>query len=136
MPLFLIIAVLGSIFAGIASPTEAAAVGALGAIILTIIQGEFTMDKFKNVMIETTHLTSMVFMILVGATTFALVFRGLGGDSYLVNLINESQLSETAFLLLVMLVVFIAGFFIDFIEIIFINQSGITKPQVNFQVKV
>jgi TRAP-type mannitol/chloroaromatic compound transport system permease large subunit len=74
----------------------------------------------KEVMRGTTHLTSMVFLILLGATTFALVFRGLGGDKYLVHLIQSSDLSSSMFLLLVMLVVFILGFFIDFIEIIFI----------------
>ena len=119
-PLGLIVAVLGSIFAGIASPTEAAAVGALGATVLTLIQGKFTMSVLKDVMRGTSHLTSMVFMILFGATTFALVFRGLEGDRFLIDLIQDSNLSATTFLLLVMVVVFVAGFFIDFIEIIFI----------------
>lgn len=120
LPFVLIIAVLGSIFAGIASPTEAAAVGALGATILTIIQKRFSLGVLKEVMQGSTHLTSMVFLILLGATTFALVFRGLEGDSYLVDLIQGSDMSATAFLILVMVVVFILGFFIDFIEIIFI----------------
>lgn len=120
LPMLLIIAVLGSIFAGVASPTEAAAVGALGAIILTLSQGQFSCSKLAEVCKETTKLTSMVFMILLGATTFALVFRGLGGDNYLVELIENSSLSPMLFLFLVMLVVFVAGFFIDFIEIIFI----------------
>ena len=120
MPLLLIIAVLGSIFAGIASPTEAAAVGALGATLLTIAQGKFSLKILKEVMQGTTHLTCMVFLILLGATTFALVFRGLGGDRFLIEMIQESQLAPMTFLLLVMIVVFIAGFFIDFIEIIFI----------------
>ncbi len=120
MPFILIIAVLGSIFAGIASPTEAAAVGAMGATILTIIQKKFSLDVLKEVMQGSTHLTSMVFLILLGATTFALVFRGLEGDRYLVDLIQGSDMSATAFLILVMIVVFILGFFIDFIEIIFI----------------
>lgn len=120
LPLLLIVAVLGSIFAGIASPTEAAAVGALGATILTIVQGRFTLPVLRSVMQDTTHLTSMVFLILLGATTFSFVFREMNGDVYLVELIRGSNLSVTAFLLLVMLVVFIAGFFIDFIEIIFI----------------
>ena len=120
LPMILIIAVLGSIFMGIASPTEAAAVGAMGATILTIIQGKFNISILKEVMQETTHLTSMVFVILMGATTFTLVFRELGGDSYLINLIRTSNLSPMVFLILVMAVVFVAGFFIDFIEIIFI----------------
>ena len=120
LPFLLILAVLGSIFAGIASPTEAAAVGAGGATLLTLAQGRFSLGILKDVARETTHLTSMVFMILVGATAFSLVFRGLEGDTYLISLIENAQLSPTAFLLLVMIAVFIAGFFIDFIEIIFI----------------
>ncbi len=120
LPFLLIVAVLGSIFAGIASPTEAAAVGALGAGLLTIFQGKFTLTVLKDVMRETTHLTCMVFIILVGATAFALVFRGLEGDRYLVSLIEAANLSPMAFLAIVMVVVFVAGFFIDFIEIIFI----------------
>lgn len=120
LPLLLIIAVLGSIFAGIASPTEAAAVGAFGATLLTLLQGKFSMDVLRQVMHQTIRLTCMVFVILLGATTFALVFRGMGGDDYLVDLIQQANLSATGFLLLVMLVVFVAGFFIDFIEIIFI----------------
>lgn len=120
MPLLLILAVLGSIFTGVASPTEAAAVGALGAVILAALNNKFSWADVKSVATNTTHLTSMVFLILLGATTFALVFKGLGGDDYLTHLITTGNLSAMAFLLLVMLVVFIAGFFIDFIEIIFI----------------
>ena len=120
LPLLLIVAVLGSILAGIASPTEAAAVGALGATLLTLAQGKLNFDVLQKVMRGTTKLTSMVFIILLGATCFTLVFRGLGGDTYLVELIKSSNLSPMTFLLLVMLIVFIAGFFIDFIEIIFI----------------
>ncbi len=120
LPFVLILAVLGSIFAGIASPTEAAAVGALGATLLTIIQGKFNLPNLQKVMRETTHLTTMVFIILIGATSFSLVFRGLGGDRFLVELISQSALSPAGFIFIVMLAVFIAGFFIDFIEIIFI----------------
>ncbi len=126
LPFFLILAVLGSIFAGIASPTEAAAVGAAGATLLTAVQGKFNITMLRQVMRETTHLTSMVFIILVGATAFSLVFRGLGGDIYLITLIENAQLSPQAFLLLVMIAVFIAGFFIDFIEIIFIIVPVVT----------
>lgn len=119
-PMILIGAVLGAIFAGVASPTEAAAVGCLGALILTGVKGKISLSLVKEVCRETTLLTSMVFMILLGATTFALVFRGLGGDSMLVEIVESSQLSSTQFLLLVMIIVFVSGFFIDFIEIIFI----------------
>ncbi len=120
LPLILIVSVLGSIIAGIASPTEAAAIGALGATILVIIQRKWSLEVLKEVMKSTTHLTTMVFLILLGATTFSLVFRGLGGEHYLINAIQEANMSPMVFLLFVMFVIFIAGFFIDFIEIIFI----------------
>ena len=120
LPMLLIVAVLGSIFAGIASPTEAAAVGAMGAIVLTALQGKLNFAILQSVMRETTLLTCMVFVILMGATTFSFVFREMEGDRFLVELIGSSQLSALGFLLLVMGVVFVAGFFIDFIEIIFI----------------
>jgi len=126
LPFLLILAVLGSIFAGIASPTEAAAVGAGGATLLTVIQGKLNWSILKEVSRETTHLTCMVFIILVGATAFSLVFRGLEGDTYLIYLIESANLSPTGFLLLVMAAVFIAGFFIDFIEIIFIIVPVVT----------
>ena len=126
LPFLLIVAVLGSIFAGIASPTEAAAVGAIGATLLTVVQGKFNLKILKEVMKETTHITSMVFIILVGATAFSLVFRGLGGDRYLIELIESAQLGPHGFLALVMVAVFIAGFFIDFIEITFIIVPVVT----------
>ena len=126
LPFLLIVAVLGSIFAGIASPTEAAAVGAIGATMLTIIQARFSWKILHEVMRETTHITSMVFIILVGATAFSLVFRGLNGDRYLIELIESAQLGPNGFLALVMIAVFIAGFFIDFIEITFIIVPVVT----------
>lgn len=120
LPFALILAVLGSIFAGVATPTEAAAVGAMGALLLALRKKKVHLKMLHEAAIETTHLTAMVFMILLGATTFSFVFREMGGDVYLVDLIRSSNLSPMAFLILVMLVVFVAGFFIDFIEIIFI----------------
>ncbi|HED08563.1 MAG TPA: TRAP transporter large permease subunit [Ignavibacteria bacterium] len=120
LPFILIVAVLGSIFAGIASPTEAAAVGGFGATLLTIFRRRFTIKILKEVMLKTTSLTSMVFMILVGAAAFGLVFRGLHGDTYLTNLIISSNLEPNHFIAIMMVVIFISGFFIDFIEITFI----------------
>jgi len=120
MPLFLIGAVLGSIFFGIASPTEAAAIGAIGATGLTAIQKRLNFNVLKKVMTETLSLTTMVFLILLGATTFSFVFREMNGDGYLVGFIQEANISSLQFLLLVMAVIFVAGFLIDFIEIIFI----------------
>lgn len=125
-PLLLIVAVLGSILAGIASPTEAAAIGAMGSILLTIVQSKFSIKILKEACIQTTQITAMVFMILLGATTFTLVFRLLDGDTYLVSLLLASNLSGTAFLILVMISIFIIGFFIDFIEIIFIIIPVVT----------
>ncbi|SHJ22964.1 TRAP transporter large permease [Aquimarina spongiae] len=126
LPVLLIVLVLGSIFTGIASPTEASAIGAIGATLLTIIQKKFSLQILKEVGQETAKLTSMVFFILLGATTFTLVFRTLGGDAYLQEIIMSSNLTPLLFLLLVMLVVFIAGFFIDFIEIVFIIVPVVT----------
>lgn len=126
LPFLLILLVLGSIFTGVASPTEASAIGAIGATILTITQQKFSFKILKEVAQETTRLTTMVFFILLGAATFTLVFRSLGGDRYLQELILGSELSPMIFLLLVMLVVFIAGFFIDFIEIVFIIVPVVT----------
>jgi tripartite ATP-independent transporter DctM subunit len=120
LPLILVLSVLGSIFAGIASPTEAAGVGAFVATLLTAWEGKLSFKVLKAVSIETTYLTCMVFIILVGATAFGLVFRGIGGDRYLIGIIEQSNLSPYAFLAFVMVGIFIAGFFIDFIEIIFI----------------
>lgn len=136
LPLLLIIAVLGSIFYGIASPTEAAAVGALGAILLTILQKKFNLEVLRAVMRETTLLTCMVFVILLGATTFTFVFREMGGDRYLIELIEGSQLSAYGFLFLVMVVVFVAGFFIDFIEIIFIIVPVVAPVFVQYDLNL
>ena len=119
-PLMLIVLVLGTIFTGVASPTEAAAVGAIGALMLSIVKRVLSLQRLKEVMTETMHITSMVFLILLGATTFSLVFRGLGGDDLLVDFVQKADLSSFSFVLFIMLLVFIAGFFIDFIEIIFI----------------
>lgn len=132
LPFLLIVAVLGSILTGKASPTEASAIGAFGAILLTLSQGKLKWETIKDVCRDTTHLTAMVFMILLGATTFSLVFRELGGDQFLVRLINQGGLTEYQFLGLVMLMVFVAGFFIDFIEIVFIIVPVVTPIFVGF----
>jgi tripartite ATP-independent transporter DctM subunit len=123
LPFVLIFAVLGSIFAGIASPTEAAGIGAL---ILSYFQANMNLKKLKIIMEETTSLTSIVFMILIGATSFSLVFRGLEGDKILINIITQADLTPELFIVLILFIVFIAGFFIDFIEIIFIIVPVIT----------
>ena len=120
LPLLLIILVLGTIIGGIASPTEAAGIGAMGALILTACKGKLNNKILRVVTKETLMLTSMVFMILIGATAFSLVFRGLEGDKLFLEMISKSNLGPNGFMIIVMIMVFIAGFFIDFIEIIFI----------------
>lgn len=124
MPFLLILAVLGSIFAGIASPTEAAAVGAFGATLMTILSVRRSFHEIwqllRDVSHETARISAMVFFIIVGAGIFSLVFRRLGGDDYLLGLVEAYALGPQGLLIAVMLVVFVAGFFIDFIEIIYI----------------
>ena len=120
-PLTLMVCVLGSIFFGIASPTEAAAVGATSALILTVVNRKFTWPMLYQTMDVTVRLTSIVFIILVGATSFGLAFRGMGGDTLIRNFITHMQLSPWAVFSSVMGLVFILGFFLDFIEISFIH---------------
>ncbi len=134
IPFVLIVAVLGSIFVGIASPTEAAAIGAFGALLLTLFQRKLSLDVLRGVMRETTWLTSMVFIILVGASAFTLVFRGMHGDRYLSEMIVQANFQPELFLAIVMIGVFIAGFFIDFIEIIFIVVPVVAPIFVAFGV--
>jgi tripartite ATP-independent transporter DctM subunit len=133
-PMFLIVAVLGSIFAGIASPTEAAAVGAVGATILTVLNRKFNMGILREVMLTTTRLTCMVFIILCGAAAFGLVFRGLGGDSIVRNFLGSiaHQYSHSAVLAIVMALIFFVGFFLDFIEITFIHVPVLAPIMIDF----
>ncbi len=120
-PLALMVAVLGSIFSGIASPTEAAGVGAAGAMLLTVSKGRFSLAVLREVMEATTRLTSMVFIILCGAAAFGLVFRGLGGDMLVRDFVSHLPFGKWGVLVVVMAVVFVIGFFLDFIEITFIH---------------
>nr|CRH06310.1 TRAP dicarboxylate transporter, DctM subunit [Candidatus Magnetococcus massalia] len=119
-PLFLILAVLGSILGGLATPTEAASVGAVGAIVLALTQGRLTMETLRAVVEGTTRVTSMVFLIFVGATLFSLVFRGFGGDDLVAELLHGLPGGKFGAMLAVMLLMFVLGFFIDFIEITFV----------------
>lgn len=119
-PLLLVFAVLGSIFFGIASPTESAAVGALGALLLAAMHKRLNLANLREAMRSTTRMTSMVFMILIGATAFGLVFRGMGGDVLVKEIMTGLPGGEWGFLLVSMAVIFVLGFFLDFIEISFI----------------
>ncbi len=119
-PLFLVFAVLGSIFFGIASPTESAAVGALGAMVLAALHRRMNLKNLRDSANQTTRLTSMVFMILVGATAFGLVFRSMGGDIVVEDLMMEIPGGKWGFIAVSMLTIFTLGFFLDFLEICFI----------------
>jgi tripartite ATP-independent transporter DctM subunit len=119
-PLLLIIAVLGSILAGIATPTEAASVGAMGAMLLAVARGRFSLAILVEVMRSTTRVTCMVFMILVGAGVFSLVFRGFGGDEVVAELLHSLPGGALGAMLAVMLLMFLLGFVLDFIEITFV----------------
>ncbi len=119
-PLLLVIAVLGSIFFGIATPTESAALGAVGAMLLAALNGKLKLGMLKDSMQHTTRLTSMVFMILIGATAFGLVFRGMGGDYLVESMLTNLPGGVNTFIALSMVLIFILGFFLDFLEICFI----------------
>ena len=119
-PLALILAVLGSILSGIATPTEAAAVGAAGATILALVYGQLSLPRLKEVMDGTLKVTSMIFMIFIGAAVFSLVFRGFGGDEQVQALFEAMPGGKVGAMLVVMLVIFLLGFILDFIEITFV----------------
>ncbi|WP_293174639.1 TRAP transporter large permease subunit [Oceanithermus sp.] len=127
-PLVLILLVLGSIFTGWATPTEAGAFGALGSILLAFFYRSFTKKALVDTMDATAKLTSMVMMILVGSTAFSLVFRGLYGDIWVEDLLLNLPGAEVGFLVTVNLIIFILGFFIDFFEIAFIIIPLVVSP--------
>ena len=120
-PLVLMLSVLGSIFLGIASPTESAALGALGAILIAVSRKRMRWSILNSAALETVKLTSMVFLILVGATAFGMVFKSLGGDQAVSSLFYTTGVgSQFTFVIVSMVVIFILGFFLDFVEICFI----------------
>ena len=119
-PLLLMVAVLGSIFAGVASPTESAAFGVLGALLLALSNRTLSREMLGYAAMETVKLSGMIFMILIGATAFSLVFNELGGSDMVLAFFSEDIGSVWVFIGVAMLAIFILGFFIDFIEISFI----------------
>jgi tripartite ATP-independent transporter DctM subunit len=119
-PLILILAVLGSILGGFATPTEAAGVGAAGALLIALSRRALTLERLQAVMRGTLSVSSMVFMILIGASVFSLVFRGYGGDEAVRELLHTLPGGVLTAMLLVMLVMFLLGFVLDFIEITFV----------------
>ena len=127
-PLLLIVLVLGSIFAGLATPTEAGALGAVGAIALAAVNGRLSLEALRETMDETLRLTSMVMFLLVGSTAFSLVFRGLGGDFWIEGLLTNLPGGVVGFLIVANLSIFLLGFFIDFFEIAFIIIPLLQAP--------
>jgi len=119
-PLLLMVSVLGSIFAGIASPTESAAFGVMGAIVLSSLNRSLSFSMIKYSTLETVKLSGMIFMILIGATAFSLVFNELGGTDIILEFFSDDIADVWMFIAIAMLSIFILGFFIDFIEISFI----------------
>lgn len=119
-PIFLIIVVLGSIIFGIATPSEAASLGAIGAVLLSLSKNKLKFSIIKVTSLETIKLTSMVFLILIGATFFSLVFRGLEGEELIQNLLSYGPDNKYLSLIITLSIMFLLGFILDFIEIIFI----------------
>ena len=119
-PLFLIFAVLGSILMGLATPTESAGVGAIGAMILAYSRKQFSFKILKEVATSTAQTTSMVFTILIGAAMFSLVFRGFGGDDIVAEFLMNLEGGVVTAIIITMVLMFLLGFFLDFIEIIYV----------------
>ena len=119
-PLLLIFAVLGSILGGLATPTEAAGVGAMGAMLIALQRRALTMERLRDIMRGTLRISSMVFMILIGASVFSLVFRGYGGDEGVHEILQALPGGVIGAMLVVMLLMFLLGFVLDFIEITFV----------------
>ncbi len=119
-PMLLIVAVLGSILAGVATPTEAASVGAVGAMLLAAQRRQLSLESLREVMRSTVKVTSMVFMIFIGAAVFSLVFRGFGGDERVSELLTNLPGGVVGAVAVVMLLMFLLGFILDFIEITFV----------------
>ena len=118
-PVSLVLAVLGSILKGVATPTEAASVGAIGAILLAIIKGNMSFNVLQEVSLETMRTTSMIYLILIGATIFSSVFRGFGGEDLIESFLTTLPGGILSATFAVMVFIFLLGFILDFIEITF-----------------
>jgi len=130
--LLLILIVLGTIFFGVASPTESAAFGAFGALLLSMIYRRCNAKNLLESMRQTTRLTSMVFLILIGATAFGLVFRLMGGDHLVHDILTQLPGEKWGFLIVSLVLIFILGFFLDFLEICFIVVPILTPIAAHF----
>ncbi len=127
-PLALILLVLGSIFAGVATPTEAGALGAVGAITLAALNRRLDLASLRETAQATTSLTAMVIFLLIGSTAFALVFRGLDGDIWIADLLTGLPGGQIGMLVVANLSIFVLGFFLDFFEIAFILLPLLAPP--------
>jgi len=119
-PLFLILTVLGSIIMGLATPTEASSVGAIGSVLLAAANRELNLNILRNVLIHASKITSMIFILLIGATIFSLVFRGLEGDVFVHSMLTSLPGGLYLKLFIVMMIIFLLGFILDFIEITYV----------------
>ena len=128
LPLILIVLVLGSIIGGIATPTEAAAIGAMGALIIALINGKLTFNFLKETSEKTAIVTTMIFTILIGASIFSLIFRGVGGDDLIELIFSGIPGGPYAALIFVLLIVFFLGFILDFIEICYVIVPLVAPP--------
>jgi tripartite ATP-independent transporter DctM subunit len=116
-PAALIVAVLGSIFFGIATPTEASGLGAFGAILLAAVNGRLNLRVLREACIETMHTTSFIFALFIGATAFSLVMRSFGGDEFIADLLKSLPFGDTGVVIFILFVGFVLGFFLDWLEI-------------------
>ena len=128
LPLILIVLVLGSIIGGIATPTEAAAIGAMGALIIALINGKLTFNFLKETSEKTAIVTTMIFTILIGASIFSLIFRGVGGDDLIELIFSCIPGGPYTALIFVLLIVFLLGFILDFIEICYVIVPLVAPP--------
>ena len=128
LPLVLIVLVLGSIIGGIATPTEAAAIGAMGAMVIALINGKLSLNFLKETSEKTAIVTTMIFTILIGASIFSLIFRGVGGDDLIELIFSGIPGGPYAALIFVLLIVFLLGFILDFIEICYVIVPLVAPP--------
>ncbi|WP_338079123.1 TRAP transporter large permease subunit [Cobetia marina] len=119
-PMVLIVAVLGSIMTGIATPTEAAAIGAGGSLLLALVMGGLSFDTLRNTLRDTSRTSAMILFVVIGATCFSVVFKRLGGDYLIEDVITGTGLGPYGLLLLLMGLIFVLGFFLEWIEISFV----------------
>tara|TARA_A100001388_G_scaffold150103_1_gene111527 strand:- start:4544 stop:5497 length:954 start_codon:yes stop_codon:yes gene_type:complete len=127
-PFLLIFVVLGSIIAGVATPTEAAGIGALGSLIIATFSNKISISLFKDVSFQSAKITTMIFAILIGASIFSLVFRGIGGDDLIDQIFGALPGGQYTALLIILFGIFIIGFILDFIEICYVIVPLIAPP--------